>query len=472
MTATMQSDAGAVPTARHPPGLAYLAFTEVWERFSFYGMQALLVLYMVDHALQPGQAQGIWGLAGLRGGLEAVFGPLSTQAFASQIFGLYTGFVYFTPVFGGMLGDRVLGQRRTVVLGALLLALGHLLMAFEASFVLALVVLVIGCGCLKGNISAQVGQLYPKGDSRRSHAFTLFNVAINTGGFAAPLICGTLGEVLGWAWGFGAAAVGMLIGLGIYLAGAKHMPPDSIRRRSAAEPRPRLQPGDGKMVWALLAMMPLGTFYSIAYGQEFNVFPLWAREALNRTLFGWTMPVTWFQALDGAFVVGLTPLALRIWQAQAARGREPSEMTKMAVGALLGALGMACLVAASLIAATGVQANMLWAVACFALFGLGFIYQWPTTLALVSSAAPAPINATMMGVAFLFGGFIANYLAGWLGGFYEAMSPAWFWGLHGAISLVGALATWAFTAPLNRILLGGQDAARPGEAEQVLTETI
>ena len=147
-------------------------------------------------------------------------------------------------------------------------------------------------------------------------------------------------------------------------------------------------------------------------------------------------------------------------------------MTKMAVGALLGAIGMACLVAASLIAATGVQASMLWAVACFALFGLGFIYQWPTTLALVSSAAPAPINATMMGVAFLFGGFIANYLAGWLGGFYEAMSPAGFWGLHGAISLFGALATWALTAPLNRILLGGQDAARPGEAEQVLTETI
>lgn len=464
------ADVGAARAAKHPPGLAYLSFTEVWERFSFYGMQALLVLYMVDHALQPAQAQDVLGLEGLRSGLEAVFGPLSTQAFASQIFGLYTGFVYFTPVFGGMLGDRVLGQRRTVVLGALLLALGHTLMAFEAAFLVALVVLVVGCGCLKGNISAQVGQLYPIGDPRRGHAFSLFNLAINVGGFAAPLVCGTLGETLGWAWGFGAAAVGMLIGLAVYLAGGRHMPPDTLRRRSAPA-RQKLQPGDGRLIAALIVMLILGIFYSVAYGQQFNVFSLWAREALNRTLLGWTMPVTWFQALDGAFIVGLTPVALRIWQAQARRGREPSDMHKMAIGAALGALGMGCLVTASLIAATGAQASMLWAVACFGLFALGFIYQWPTTLALVSSAAPAPINATMMGVAFLFGGFVANYLAGWLGGYYEAMSPARFWALHGAISLVGAIATWLCAKPLNRVLLGTRNGAGGDKAVDALTDT-
>lgn len=454
MTAT--TVAGPAHSAeRHPPGLAYLAFTEVWERFSFYGMQALLVLYMVDHALLPPHAQDVWGLGGLRTALESVLGPLSTQAFASQIFGLYTGFVYFTPVFGGVLGDRVLGPRRTVVLGALLLALGHLLMAFEASFVLALAILVLGVGFLKGNISTQVGRLYPRDDPRRSHAFSLFNVAINTGAFAAPLVCGTLGEVYGWSWGFGAAAVGMLIGLAIYLAGGRHLPPDTVRRREAGAPRPKLQPGDSRVIGALFAMLMLGTFFSIAYGQEFNVFPLWARETLDRELFGWTMPVTWFAALDGAFVVGLTPIVLRIWQAQARRAGEPSDLSKMAIGAALGAMGMVCLVAASLLAAQGAQVSMLWGVACFALFGVGFLYQWPTTLALISNAAPGPVNATMMGAAFFFSGFVSNYLAGWLGGFYEAMSPARFWLLHGGISLVGALATWAAVRPLNRILAPG-----------------
>ena len=360
-----------------------------------------------------------------------------------------------------MLGDRILGPRRTVVLGALLLVLGHLLMAFETSFVLALTVLVLGVGCLKGNISTQVGRLYPKDDPRRSHAFTLFNVAINIGAFAAPLVCGALGEIYGWSWGFGAAAVGMVVGLAIYLAGGRHMPTDILQPRDRGATRPKLQPGDGHVVAALFVMLMLGTFFSIAYAQEFNVFPLWARETLDRDLFGWTMPVTWFAALDGAFVVGLTPILLRIWQAQTRRAGEPSDLGKMGIGAALGALGMICLAVASLLAGQGAQVSMLWGVACFALCALGFLYQWPTTLALISNAAPGPINATMMGAAFFFSGFVSNYLAGWLGGFYEAMSAERFWLMHAGISLAGALATWAAIKPLNRVLTTTSEAA-PG----------
>src|SRR5262245_43649075 len=152
----------------HPRGLLYLSFTEVWERFSFYGMQALLVLYMVDQALKPGHIENIVGMLGFRTAIEAVFGPLSVQALSSQIFGLYTGFVYFTPLIGGWIGDQVLGQRRTVMLGALMMAAGHLMMAFEASFLGALLMLILGGGCLKGNISAQVGALYERGDERRT----------------------------------------------------------------------------------------------------------------------------------------------------------------------------------------------------------------------------------------------------------------------------------------------------------------
>lgn len=446
----------AAPQARtffgHPLGLAYLSFTETWERFSFYGMQALLLLYMVDRALTPAHAGDVLGLAGFKGGLEAVFGPLSMEALASQIFGLYTGLVYFTPLFGGLLGDRVLGQRRTVMLGAVLMAIGHLLMAFDATLLVALAFLVVGCGCLKGNISAQVGQLYARGDDRRSHAFSVFNVEINIGVFAAPLVCGTLGETLGWAWGFGAAAVGMVVGLVIYVAGAKYLPPDTVRRHGSREPRQKLKVGEGRVVLALTAMLALGILFNIAYGQETNVFSLWARDTLDRRIFGWIMPVTWFQALDGAFVIGFTPVVLRLWAAQAARGREPSDLGKIALGSVLGMLGMGVLALASLLFARGIAVGPWWGVACFALFGAGFIYQWPTSLALVSRAAPASINSTMMGVAF-FSAFIANYLVGWLGGFYEKMTPTNFWLMHAAISGAGAVLTWVCLRPLNRVLL-------------------
>jgi POT family proton-dependent oligopeptide transporter len=434
----------------HPKGLAYLAFTEVWERFSFYGMQALLVLYMVDQALKPGHIETIAGMAGFRAGIEGVFGPLSAQGLSSQIFGLYTGFVYFTPVFGGLLGDRVLGQRRTVMLGAVLMAAGHALMAIESSFLIALLLLVLGGGLLKGNISAQVGNLYPLGDARRSHAFSLFNVGINLGAFAAPLVCGTLGEVYGWSYGFGAAAIGMLIGLAIYAAGQRHLPPDTVVRRTA-EPRAQLKAGDGKVIGALILMLIAGTFYSTAYGQEFDVFPLWARKFTDRRIFGWEMPVTWFAALDGLFIVGLTPLVLRYWAAQEKRGRATSDLAKIGWGSVHGAMGMGCLAIASVIAGPHGQASMVWGVACFALFAWGFLYQWPTTLALVSRAAPRAVNSTMMGGAFLTG-FVANYLAGWMGSYYERMPHVDFWLMHAGISGLGALMVLACYGPLNRAL--------------------
>jgi POT family proton-dependent oligopeptide transporter len=179
-----------------PRALAYLSFTEAWERFSYYGMTALLVLYMTQALFMPGHVENIAGFATFRAGLESVFGPLSTLALASQIYGLYTGFVYFTPVFGGWLADRFLGRRTAVVMGALLMSAGHIAMAFEASFLLALVLLVVGCGFLKGNISAQVGGLYAKEDGAgRTRGFTIFSMAINVGAVAGPLVCGLLAQV-------------------------------------------------------------------------------------------------------------------------------------------------------------------------------------------------------------------------------------------------------------------------------------
>src|SRR5215475_3654311 len=189
----------------HPRALAFLFGTEMWERFSYYGMRALLVLYLVKYLLLPGHSEQVIGLATLRSILESIFGPLGTQPFASQIYGFYTGFVYLTPIFGGLLADRVLGQRRTVIIGAVLMAIGHFMMAFEPLFLIALLTLILGNGAFKPNISTQVGGLYAPGDRRRDRAFSIFYVGINLGAFLAPLICGTIGEQVGWHYGFAAA---------------------------------------------------------------------------------------------------------------------------------------------------------------------------------------------------------------------------------------------------------------------------
>src|SRR6266446_2433725 len=197
----------------HPRGLAYIAFTEAWERFSYYGMQTLLVLYMVGQLLQPGHIEKIAGFAGFRAALETIYGgPLSVVALSSAIFGLYTGLVYLTPIAGGIIADRWLGRTRTITTGGLLMAAGHFLMAFDVSFLIALLCLLTGVGCFKGNLASQVGELYRAGDNRRADAFQIYYLFINGGVIAAPLIAGTLGEKVGWHYGFGAAGVGMLIG--------------------------------------------------------------------------------------------------------------------------------------------------------------------------------------------------------------------------------------------------------------------
>jgi POT family proton-dependent oligopeptide transporter len=203
----------------HPKGLWYLAFTEAWERFSYYGMQALLVLYMVKYLLLPGHVEKVVGFAGLR----KLYPGVDGQALASQVFGNYTALVYLTPILGGIVADRFLGRRRAVLLGALIMAAGHFLMAFEGAFLFALTCLVAGCGLFKGNIASQVGALYKSEDLRSADAFQIFYLGINAGVIAAPLIVGTLGEKVGWHYGFAAAGVGMLLSIGIFLAGQKYL---------------------------------------------------------------------------------------------------------------------------------------------------------------------------------------------------------------------------------------------------------
>ena len=265
----------------HPKGLTFLFATEMWERFSYYGMRTLLVLYMVKHLLQPGQAETVIGYGAIKGALEFLFGPLGVQPLSSHIYGLYTAFVYLTPVIGGLIADRWLGQRRTVIVGAILMAIGHFMMAFETLFLFALFVLILGNGAFKPNISTQVGGLYAPGDPRRDRAFSIFYVGINIGAFFSPLVCGTLGEAYGWHYGFAAAGIGMLIGTLIYVAGWSTLPPDQ-RSLHAGQPRVPLDRDEWRRILALaLLFLPVALFWA-TYEQQGNTIALWADAQTDR----------------------------------------------------------------------------------------------------------------------------------------------------------------------------------------------
>jgi len=226
-----RSDAGFFG---HPRGLAYLITAECFWAFAYYGMVALLTLYMTRELFTPGHIEHVIGIGPYRRAQEALFGPMTPLALASQTFGLVTGLVYATPIVGGLITDRWLGQKRGIVLGFVVLSVGHLLLVTEAGFLAALLLIVVGAGFVKSNVTAQIGRLYGPDDGRRTRGYGLFLIAVNVGGFVTPLVCGTLGEKVSFRYGLFAASVGMLLALVVYLAGLRHMPPDQILRAPAA----------------------------------------------------------------------------------------------------------------------------------------------------------------------------------------------------------------------------------------------
>lgn len=418
------------PLADHPTGLAVLAGTQVWERFSFYGMQALLTLYMVNHLLKPGRIEQVLGFAGFRAGLEALTGPLDTLALAAQIFGLYIGLFNIVPLLGAWAGDGPLGQRRTVMIGLVLMAAGHLAMAAEPLFLVALALLVLGGGLLKGNLYAQVGQLYQGDDQQRPRAYALFLLALNIGAFAAPLVCGTLGEVWGWHWGFAAAGVGMLIGLGVYLAGQRHLPPDVRKARvadtSAADDRQRIAA-------ILLVLLPYTIIFAGAM-QAYNLLLVWAETALDRDVLGIAMPVTWLLSIDGAGTIAGIALMLWAWRWLAARGLEPDALGKIAIAGVLVA-GAWSLLAIATIAMPLVP--LVVVAAFFLVLDLSFGWLEAPANGFAAATAPPRLATTMISINIMAFG-LANIISGWLGRFYEPLGPAGFWWLNAAIGGGGA----------------------------------
>ena len=445
----------------HPRGLAYIAFAEAWERFSYYGMQALLVLYMVNRLLHPPHVDHIAGFVPFRHLIESFRGPLDVQPLSSTIFGLYTGLVYLTPIAGGLIADRWLGRTLTITIGASLMALGHFLMAFDFSFLLALLCLVSGVGCFKGNLASQVGALYATGDNRRADAFQIYYIFINAGVIISPLIAGTLGEVYGWHWGFGAAGVGMLIGLTIYLSGRKYLPPDSpIVEQKETSPnhtaKSKLTRRDKIAILVLIALLPFLTIAIIPNQQIFNAYLVWAQDHANLVFFGRKMPTTWLITLDSIVSVSFLFIAVIFWRIWSKKFPEPTEINKIAIGSLIAVTGMLSLVIGTAIAATsGGKVSIGWLIAFHVLNSAGFANVFPVSLALYARVAPAALSATIIGIYYL-AFFAGNNLVGWIGGFLEKMPATQFWLLHAGLAGIAGI-TFLLAGKLFGHLLAPND---------------
>ena len=445
MTATAEPDDAAPLTGEehkpdflgHPRGLWFLAFTEAWERFSYYGMQALLVLYMVKYLLLPGRIEHVAAFDSFR----KLYGGLSGQALASAIFGTYTACVYLTPIFGGFLADRLLGRRRTVLLGAFTMAAGHFMMAFEPAFLFALLCLVIGVGMFKGNIASQVGSLYKPEDLRRADAFQIFYLGINAGVILSPLIVGTLGEVYGWHYGFAAAGVGMLLAIGIYLSGQKYLrTSDNDPRVVAAarvagteSPRAKLTGRDWRAVFALILLIPVLAVAIVPNNQIFNAYLVWGDRQFDLVFLGKKLPTTWLVTLDAIVSVSFLAIVAIFYRWYSKRHCEPDEITKIIIGSAFSIAGALCLFTAAATQGAGQKIGLFWPVAFHFLNSIAFAHLLPVSLALFARLAPKAINATVIGLYYL-AFFLANTLVGWIGGFYETMPTTNFWLLHAGLA--------------------------------------
>ena len=392
----------------HPKGLTFLFLTEMWEKFSYFGMRALLVYYMTK---------------------QLHFSP----SLSSLVYGLYGAAVYLTPIFGGMISDRWLGKRRSVIIGGTLMALGHFAMSREALFFPAMTLIALGNGLFMPSLGSQVSGLYAENDPRRGGAYNVYYVGINLGSLLAPLICGTLGELYGWHYGFGAAGVGMCLGLANYMFGMKHLPADVRPDRKAGASSGRL---DLALVRKLLYVGFAVVLFRIAYEQTGNTLALWADTAVNHTMWGLTIPITWVQSLNPAFIFLLTPFLMAHWRRAAVRGREATATRKMAFGAFGLALSYLLLAGVCQSAGTNLISGV-WLLLFFLVLTMSELYVLPVGLGLFAEIAPPGLGATLVAAWFL-ASFAADLLAGIAGSAWSLTSPAQFFSGMAALSTAAA----------------------------------
>jgi POT family proton-dependent oligopeptide transporter len=499
--------ASAAAPKGHPRGLYLLFLTEMWERMSFYGMRALLVLFLTN------QTRGGWGWS---------------NAEALELYGTYTGLVYLTPIAGGYIADNLIGQRRAVVIGGTLMMIGHLLLALpgEAMFYTGLGFLIAGNGFFKPNISTMVGGLYPAGDSRRDSAFTIFYMGINLGSWIGVTLCGFLGEKIGWHWGFGAAGVGMLLGLITFLALSRRMlgqvglrPDKTEAERSEAWRRvglyavavavavavfyglkqvPALVDWTmvrltaaalvfGFLAWLSNMMMAKRTpgaaqegaltkqekhrvisifiiaifvvIFWMGFEQAGGLMNLYTDQKVDRGLLGWEVPTTWFQNFNAIFIVGLAPLFAMLWSRLAARGKDLNVVVKMSLGLIFMGLGFLFMVGASRESAEVGKAAAWWVIMAYLFHSIGELCLSPVGLSMVAKVAPTRMVSAMMGVWFLSNA-AANKLSGVVGGLSDRVGELNVFLLLVAVGLLGGAVLWAISGKV-KALMHGTDEVKP-----------
>ena len=441
-----------------PRGLDLLFYTEMWERFSYYGMRGFLILYL--------------SAAVAHGGLGF------DDTHSSNVVKWYTSSVWLTPILGGLIADRYLGQYRSVFVGGVIIALGHFTLAFKSlpSFYTGLVLIVLGTGLLKPNISAMVGSLYEQGDTRRDAGFSVFYMGINVGAFLGITGAGWLAQKVDWHIGFAAAGVGMTIGLIQYALGKRRL--QRALDRLAAQPRLVSPPVAGsaglgirsrvaqlwswilsftgeerKRIAAVFILFIFAALFWGAYEQAASTLNLFADRYTDLNVLGYAIPSSWLQAVQPIMVITLAPVMAWLWVRLGSR--EPSSPTKFAIGLLCAGLAFLLLVPAGLIAQSGVgiRVSPLWLVAAYIIEEIGELCLSPVGLSAVTKLAPARIVSLMMGVFFL-SNWLGNLLAGWTAGFFSSMPLAILFGATAAVSLAAALIMALLVKPLRR-LMGG-----------------
>jgi proton-dependent oligopeptide transporter, POT family len=430
-----------------PRGLLVIYGTALAMRISFYGVSALLTLYMVQQLFQPGHIQTVWGLGAYRDALQHITGALTTEALATQTFGLFLGLAYFTPLFGGFVGDRLLGRRRSVILGCVLIAVGYAGLAFERFFLPALLLLILGTGFTNGNLIAQVGGLFTSEEERSTRAMQIYYAMVNLGYCLGPLVTGAVAQVVGWRYAFGLAACAMLVGLCVYLVGLTHLPQDPTP--DAAIERTTLTGPEWRKIAVLLLLLPSLTVYWIVDTQGWDTYNLWVTDHVNLEVLGWHVPAAWMQSWWGIASVLLVPVVLYTWKRLAAAGREPDDVGKLMAGCLVTAGFVACDGCSTLIFPGPHQVPLAWILVTSLGTAIGYLNLEPVAAALFTTASPKSVRALMVGVYFL-SIFLGSLIAGWLGGLYGSWSATSFWLLHSGILIAAGLLIPVIGRPLRR----------------------
>jgi proton-dependent oligopeptide transporter, POT family len=444
-TASSEIDSGFFG---HPRGLSTLFFTEMWERFSYYGMRAFLILYMVA----PAAAGGLG----------------FTDARAASIYGTYTGSAWAAAILGGLISDRLLGHYRTVLVGGVIIACGHFTLAFPAlpAFYAGLALIAFGTGCLKPNVSVLVGSLYAQGDTRRDAGFSIFYMGINLGALLGPLIAGYLAQEVNWHVGFACAGVGMTAGLIQYVVGRQRLK-DGVARIAndrqgatvASGPKPSGQEAAGaagftatewKRIGAIVIFFIAAGLFWGGYEQAGSTLNLFADRFTRTEIFGFAFPSSWFQSVQPAFVIIMAPLFGWLWVRLGRR--EPSVPAKFALGLLFMSLSFMVLIPAGAIASsTGVRVSPMWLVAAYFVSEIGELCVSPIGLSAVTKLAPLRIVGLMMGVWFLSNAF-GNKLAGWAAGYFSSMPLNQLFTITTLVLLAAAIVMFAIIKPARRLM--------------------